>query len=171
MITQQKLDALRAARERGLGRMLLLARRNFVLRVMDIQKQAGIPPMPPAAFALLPFIDLDGTRSSTLADKAGISKQAAGKGIHMMESMGLVRRQADASDARAWRICFTAKGIDYMNRALKTIGLAERELAAQIGSEDYEVLKQLLHRLAYTADPRPKPVRSPRSAKPRRTRD
>lgn len=149
MITQDQLEALRGQRQEALNRLLLLARRNFILRVGEIQEAQRIPPMPPAALALLPFIELEGSRGSSLAEKAGISKQAAGKGIKAMEAMGLVRRQADRSDARAWRICFTKKGIDYMNRALQTIEQAEREVAARIGEQQLELLKHLLYRLAY----------------------
>jgi DNA-binding MarR family transcriptional regulator len=92
----------------------------------------------------LPFIDLEGTRSSELARRAGISKQAVAKGVRELEAEGLLSRVVDSADARASLVCFTEGGINYLLGMHQAISDIETEYDALIGKPAMDVLRVTL---------------------------
>lgn len=147
---QEKLSQLRAARASGIGRMLLLARKNFVLRVREKSKHLSDETLAPSWSGLLPYIDIDGTRSTVLAQRAGISKQAVGKIVRECEALGLLTRSADPEDRRAFLVTFTERGLERLLETHRAIGEVEAEYASRIGPENMAVLRKALHVLAYS---------------------
>jgi DNA-binding MarR family transcriptional regulator len=95
----------------------------------------------------LPFIDLEGTRSGDVARRAGISKQAAAKGIKELEDAGLLTRSVDAQDARAARVQFTERGIQYLLDMHDAISRIEASYEAQVGTAAMEGLRSTLQAL------------------------
>jgi DNA-binding MarR family transcriptional regulator len=59
---------------------------------------------------VMPFLDVDGTRTTTLSQRLGTSKQAVTKLIDELEARGYVTRVPDPADGRAKVVSFTAKG-------------------------------------------------------------
>ena len=86
MLTKRRLQALKRERQFGIGRLLLLARRDFLSRLSHKLHDKGGAGLVHSASGLLPFIDLEGTRSTELARRLGISKQAVGKAVHDFEA-------------------------------------------------------------------------------------
>ncbi|MGE0806190.1 MAG: MarR family winged helix-turn-helix transcriptional regulator [Burkholderiaceae bacterium] len=149
MIGKKRFHELQSTRRRGLSRLLLMARRNFLERVTQAIEASGLPAMPDACIMLLAYIDLEGTRSTVIAQRAHTTRQAVAQVIAVLEQMGLVRKYRDADDARASIVCFTERGADYLVHLHAVIDETEREFARRIGEREMEITRRTLERLAY----------------------
>lgn len=169
MISSKKLDQLRATRSFGIGRLFLLARRDFSARLA--QKMAARHPDggphpggphpggpnpggpnpggPILGGSLLPFLDLEGTRSTELARRAGITKQAVAKVLKELEEAGLVTRTQDQSDGRAQLVHFTESGVDYLLQIHAAIRSIELEYEQMLGAAQLQQLRASLSQLVY----------------------
>ena len=76
---------------------------------------------------------LAGSRPTELAARAGVSKQAMGKLVDQCEAWGLVRRQNDPRDARAWLVLFTPTGLAWLQAFEDAVAQAQAELHAAVG--------------------------------------
>jgi DNA-binding MarR family transcriptional regulator len=81
-----------------------------------------------------------GARLTTLARNAGMTKQAMGTLVTQCEAWGMVRREPDAHDARASRVCFTPLGLAWLSAYRESAAQAEREMRAAIGDEVVTVI-------------------------------
>ena len=69
--------ALDAYRHEHMGRLLLNAQRDYSLRALTKLRERGHAGLSLAHTNLLPHMDTNGTRITTLAERVGVSKQAA----------------------------------------------------------------------------------------------
>ncbi|GAA5232990.1 MarR family transcriptional regulator [Verticiella sediminum] len=152
MIDQERINTLRAARATGIGRMLLLARRDFLARVQERLASGGAS-LPPSWAGLLPYIDIEGTRSTVLAQRAGISKQVVAKVVKELEALGLLERSPDKGDGRAFLVCFTELGLERLLSTHEAITEIEHEYEALLGARKFGVLREALFQIAYGAQP------------------
>ena len=148
MYSNEQIEELRQKRQYGIGRMLLLARKDFVMRLLATMEDRA-EELPPSAAALLPYIDLEGTRGTELARRMGVSKQAAGKAVRDLESAGLVTRISDAADARAFLVKFSPQGMRYMMKLHEAIETIEGDYADLLGAENARILRESLCKIAY----------------------
>ena len=149
MTTTRDLKTLESLRPKGMSRLLLLARRNFVLEISKLIEKSGNPIVPNSCLMLLPHIDLEGTRSTEIALRAGMSKQAVTQVTQQMEKAGLVQRKVDPLDARATLISFTEFGIDYLTDMHAVIDQIEQDLLGQLGEDQMRALRSCLEFMAY----------------------
>jgi DNA-binding MarR family transcriptional regulator len=131
-------------RDHHIGRLLLQAQRAFNGQAIRKLRDRGYDGLGTSHVAILPHIDLDGTRISTLASRAEISKQAAGQIVDDLERQGLVTRTPDPSDRRASLVQFTASGWDYLDAAHAVKLELETEYRTLLGDDRFEVLKTAL---------------------------
>src|SRR4051812_49203336 len=105
------LRNLEAAKQASTLQLLFKAARlvdeESVRRVAAVE---GAPRLRRSHTALLPHIDVEGTRISELARRLGVSKQAVSELIDDLEAAGVVKRSTDPDDARARRVAFTPRG-------------------------------------------------------------
>jgi DNA-binding MarR family transcriptional regulator len=94
--------------------------------------------------SLLPHIDLEGTRVTDLAERLGVTKQAASQLVDDLEQLGVLARVPDPEDARARRVIFTQLGRDGLLEGLSVLRALERELATKIGEKKMEQLRAAL---------------------------
>ena len=146
-----ELEILKQSRRLGIGRLLLMARRDFLARLAVKLADSTDTALLQSSGALLPFIDLEGTRSTELARRLGISKQAVGKRIRELEEAGFLKRETDNADGRAFLVSFTDAGISYLLEMHRAITEVEREYDAQIGSDNMAIARAALARIAYNA--------------------
>lgn len=126
-------DRLEAAKARSLGQHLLrCARLLDALAVERVRQQTGLP-IRTAHTALVPHIDLDGTRPTEIARRLGVTKQAVAPLLDELEQMGLIERVPDPRDRRARLVRFA--GPDGMLHGLGVLGQLERELACALGED------------------------------------
>lgn len=100
---------------------------------------------------LLPYLDVEGTRATVLAERAGMTKQAVGQLIVDLERHGYVERQPDPHDRRATLIRFTRLGWQYLLDAQEVKGEIEAAYAAVLGNENLAMLRAALTALVERA--------------------
>ena len=149
MIDAAKRAELDKLRRHGIGRLLFMTRRDFMARLSVKMATRVDTSLLVKGGALLPFIDLDGTRSTELARRLGISKQAVGKSIRALEDAGFLKRVDDAADGRAYLISFTESGVDYLLEMHRAIAAVEREYDVDVGADRMNIVRAALGRIAY----------------------
>lgn len=150
---KKQLKALQEARRTGIGRLLLMARRDFMARLVRKMGDRVDTGFLHASGALLPFIDIEGTRSVELARRMGISKQAVGKLVRELEEAGFLMRVADDADGRAFLVRFTDAGIAYLLDMHDAISQIEREYETLVGGEQMSLTRAVLGKIAYGDEP------------------
>ncbi len=103
---------------------------------------SGAPRLRTSHTALLPHLDLEGTRLVDLAARVGTSKQAVGQLVDDLEASGVVERVADPEDGRARRVRFTRAGFQALLHGLGVLEQLERDLGAALGRADLERLRE-----------------------------
>ena len=149
MATRARLQALQASRRHGIGRLLLVTRRDFLDRLAQKMNGEDNATVLLARGRLVPYIDIDGTRSVELARRVGVTKQAIGRLVRELEEDGLLTREADDADGRAFLVKFTEAGLEYLTRMHRCIAQIEREYERLVGAEDMDVVRKVLTRIAY----------------------
>jgi DNA-binding MarR family transcriptional regulator len=123
-----------SARTETIGQALLRA-----ARMLDDLAVGRLKSKSPEARAshtrLLPYIDAEGTRLTTLADRLGVTKQAIGQLVEELEGQGLLLREPDPDDGRAKRVKLTVRGKKAMHDGLVQMGLLEAVLGAALGEK------------------------------------
>ena len=133
--------------------LLFKAARLLDERALErVARQQGGPRLRRSHMSLFPHIDLDGTRITELAERLGVSKQAASQLVDELEGFGVVERVADPDDARARRVVFTKRGRAGFFEGLALLKAMELELASAIGTPRMAQLRgALLAILEHTA--------------------
>jgi DNA-binding MarR family transcriptional regulator len=91
---------------------------------------------------LLPLFEQDGLRMGEIARRAHLSKQTMTTLVRFCERDGLVQRERDHGDGRAFRICLTDRGRELKpvsdavlreldDRMLATLGRTQRNALAR----------------------------------------
>jgi DNA-binding MarR family transcriptional regulator len=96
---------------------------------------------------VLQFPGPDGVRPGTLAERAGISKQAMNRLLRSLEGLGYVVRSDAPDEGRARIIRFTKRGRAAYSKVHDILRDIEREWSAQLGPKDFAQLKELLSRV------------------------
>ncbi len=116
--------------------VLLAAARAHTGAVVARLAQRGYTDFPFASASLLWLLDEGGTRSTLLAQRAGVTKQAMSQQVRLMERQGYLEQVADPNDTRAKVVRMTPRG-----EAVKTACVEVREelnqrVAKLIGREE-----------------------------------
>src|SRR5690554_6519557 len=88
----------REKREATLEALFRLARLLNETALDRLRRGSGTPGIRAAHTALLPHIDLAGTRLTTLAERVGVTKQAVGQLLDDLEAYGVIERVPDPED-------------------------------------------------------------------------
>jgi DNA-binding MarR family transcriptional regulator len=129
-----------------LGRLLGEAMRRFDERVLNLMAHNIDVPLALANLAaraqvsaahvhVTRHLELQGTRLTDLAQRAGMSKQAMGDLVDQCEAWGLVTREADPRDARARLVKFTPTGLAWLQAFREAVAQAEREFRSEVGAD------------------------------------
>ena len=129
-----------------LGRLLGHAGRRFDARVLDLMAHNVDVPLALSNLAaraqvsaahihITRHLELNGSRLTELADRAGMSKQAMGDLVDQCEAWGLVTRAPDPRDARARLVQFTAAGLAWLQAFKDAVAQAEREFRVEVGND------------------------------------
>lgn len=137
-------DSLENAKSASVVQLLLLcARRLDELAIERMRDRRNLPGLRRAHTALIPHIDLDGTRPTEIARRVGVSKQAVGELLNELEGMGLLERVPDPSDRRAVLVRFVG-GADAILAGLAVLGELEQEIAGHVGVARVSELRRTL---------------------------
>lgn len=121
-----------------------LARLLNDIAIERTRARAGASALRTAHTALLPHIDLEGTRLTTLAARVGITKQAIGQLLDDLEAEGVVERVPDPDDGRAKLVRFSRKGRAALLEGLALLRELEAELAGRLGRQRWRAFRETI---------------------------
>jgi DNA-binding MarR family transcriptional regulator len=147
MQNKLKAQSFERTRQLGVGRLLLMARRDFVARLNHRLLRSGEPVF--RAMQIASYLDSNGTRSVEIARRMGVTKQAVGAMVRELETAGLLKQTPDPDDGRATRVSFTDEGHRYMRRMHRQVREIEREYARLVGEDRFRSIREGLELIAY----------------------
>lgn len=136
-----------ALRQQNIGRLFQRAARAYSELALQKAATFGYEGMTLFHTALISNLDEDGTRITTLAHRAGISKQAMGQLVKELEAKGYIERKPDLEDKRATLVVFTEQGWQLLQDVYQVKLEIEAEYTAVLGEENMAMLWQLLNSL------------------------
>jgi len=146
------IEQLQEMRQQHIGRLLQQAFRGFNHRAIAKLRQRGHSGLTLAHTLLLSHLDLEGTRITVLAERAGITKQSMGQLVLDLEKRGYIERKVDPLDHRATLVLFTSMGWQFLHDAYEIKREIEAEYQAILGEEGMKQLRVALTRLLEHAD-------------------
>jgi DNA-binding MarR family transcriptional regulator len=102
----------------------------------------GYPDIRPGHGCVFRFIDVEGSRLTTIASRAAMTKQAVGEVVADLERLGYVERLADPDDGRAKIIRLSPRGWEAQAAALRIFADIERRWASAVGDERVRELRE-----------------------------
>jgi|SRR5215217_5708606 len=130
------------------GRLLRDAFARFERDLLDGLREARVADIRPTHNAVLRYLDADrGTRASTLAERAGLTRQALTQIVDDLERLGYVTRRPDPTDRRAKLVVYTDRGRRVFAAGREIIDRIERAFEDELGAGDYATLRRALTKL------------------------
>ena len=130
-------DALHAhiarRKRETLGHVLTAVSRLFHERALAAVHDAGFTEVRASWIVLLRHIDADGVRSSVLADRLGVTRQAAGQLVTELAQRGYLERVPDPSDGRAKLVRMTDRGLSAWATGLDALAALQDDLDSELG--------------------------------------
>ncbi len=130
-----------------IGALLRVPAQAIHRRLIKELNAAGFEELRVPHMAVLQFPGPDGVRPGTLADRAGISKQAMNQLLRSLEGLGYIVRSDAPDEGRARIIRFTKRGGAAYAKIHETLRDIEREWSAELGPKRFTQLKELLLRV------------------------
>jgi DNA-binding MarR family transcriptional regulator len=146
-------DTVRAQREKLLLRLLIRSTEHMNLTMAERVRARGYEHFQASFTAVVAYIDTEGTRIGRIAERLGVSRQAASQKVREIEKHGYLERIADPQDARAVIVRHTPEGRSMLVAAIEVMLAIEAEYEAILGSKGLGKLKELLAQLAKATDP------------------
>ena len=144
-----KLKMSTSARRENMliGALLRVPAQAIQRRLIRNLNAAGFEELTLPHMAVLQFPGPDGARPTTLAERAGMSKQAMNQLLRSLESLGYIARSDAPDEGRARIIRFTKRGRAAYAKIHDLLRDIEREWIAELGAKDFAQLKALLARV------------------------
>jgi DNA-binding MarR family transcriptional regulator len=136
-------DTLGAA-DMLIGALLRVPAQTIHRRIISELNAAGFEELRLPHMAVLQFPGPDGVRPGTLAERAGISKQAMNQLLRSLEGYGYIERSDAPDEGRARNVHFTERGHAAYAKVHYILQDIEREWNAELGPEPFARLKELL---------------------------
>ena len=119
----------------NVARALLSAARTHTAAVVARLAERGYVDFPFASASLLWLLDEGGTRSTVLAQRAGVTKQAMSQLVRMMEGQGYLEQVPDSGDTRAKVVRMTPRGEAVKTACVEVREELNRQIARLVGRE------------------------------------
>lgn len=136
----------------NLGLLLFIPYRHLESAVLEALREHGHD-LPLSQARVFQRIDPEGSRLSTLAKAAQLSKQTVGSIVDQLERAGYVRRVPDPRDARAKLVVITDLGRQLVEISLPVVREIEDEWRAHLGRTRTRQLREALGALREITDP------------------
>jgi DNA-binding MarR family transcriptional regulator len=108
----------------------------------------GFNDVTPAFSSLMPLLDATGARPTTLARRAGITKQAISQLVRELEVRGYVEQVPDSTDTRAKIVRLTKRGVALQEAAAEVRLEMQSVAVAKLGKARVSRLRRDLIELA-----------------------
>jgi DNA-binding MarR family transcriptional regulator len=127
------------------GFLLAKASQRFNEVLMARFAERGFPEVRASyGSVLVPLFEQDGLRPSEIGARARLSKQAMTSLVKACEQDGLVVRDRDPADGRAFRVSLSGRGRELRAVAGELLRELDRELVAVLGRRDRDALVRAL---------------------------
>ncbi|HEY3013487.1 MAG TPA: MarR family transcriptional regulator [Nocardioides sp.] len=133
--------------------LMFVAHRHVEQRVLAALAEAGYDDITTAQSRVFQRIGPDGTRLTTLAEQAQVTKQTAGFLVDQLEKAGYVERGPDPSDARARLVRIAERGQRAIEASAGVVAEVDAEWRAHLGHASYEEMVTALEKLRELTDP------------------
>jgi DNA-binding MarR family transcriptional regulator len=135
---------MRATRE-NLGYLLAKASQRWNELLREHFVACGFGEVRPAyGSVLLPLFEQDGLRMGEIAARSRLSKQTMTTLVRATERAGLVARERDPADGRAFRILLTARGRAFHPVAEDVLAELDQLVASSVSAIDLETTRRIL---------------------------
>jgi DNA-binding MarR family transcriptional regulator len=136
-----------AERRTPLGVLLNAAERALAVEFEDGLREAGYHDLRAAHAQVFIAIDVDGSRLTDLAGRAGMTKQAMGELVRYLEQHDYLHVEPDSRDRRAKLIRPTTRGWSAHQASIALLAESDRRLADRLGEEELRELRAQLARI------------------------
>ncbi len=130
-----------------IGALLRVPAQAIHRRLIKELNAAGFEELHLPHIAVLQFPGPDGVRPGTLAERAGMSKQAMNQLLRSLEDAGYIVRSDAPEEGRTRIVRFTKRGRAAYAKIHDILHDIEREWSAELGPKDFAQLKELLCRV------------------------
>ena len=127
-----------------IGALLRVPAQAIQRRLIKELNVAGFEELRVPHMAVLQFPGPDGVRPSTLAERAGMSRQAMNQLLRSLESLDYIVRSDLPDQGRARFVRFTKRGKAAYSKIHDILRDIEREWSRELGPKRFAELKELL---------------------------
>lgn len=142
-----KPRASRTSEDMLIGALLRVPAQAIHRRLIADLDAAGFGELRLPHMAVLQYPGPDGARPGTLAERAGMSKQAMNQLLGSLETLGYLKRSDAADEGRARIVHFTPRGRAAYAKIHDILRAIEAEWSAELGAKRFAELKDLLLRV------------------------
>jgi DNA-binding MarR family transcriptional regulator len=129
----------------NIGFLLAKASQRFNDRLVERFAERGFPDVRASyGSVLVPLFERDGLRLGELAAVSRLSKQAMTGLVKLCEQDGLVVRERDVDDGRAFRVSLSARGRRFQAVADDVLHELDEELVRSLGTRKHDALVEAL---------------------------
>jgi len=130
-----------------IGALLRVPANAILRRLIKEANAAGFDELRLPHMAVLQYPGPDGVRPGTLAERAGMSKQAMNQLLRSLEGLGYLVRSDAPDEGRARVVRFTRRGRAAYAKIHEILRDIEREWSTVLGPKRFADLKDLLLRV------------------------
>jgi DNA-binding MarR family transcriptional regulator len=130
--------------------LLLGAFRSLIEEMHDLLAEQGHPGIRPAHGFALQAVGA-GTSAPELAARLGVSRQAAGKTVTLLESLGYVDRTVDPADSRRLIVTLTDRGEELLHLSAASFEVVVDRWRSQAGPKAVDQVASTLQRIDLVA--------------------
>lgn len=134
-------------KEMLIGALLRLPAQMIHRRLIEELNAAGFTELVLPHIAVFQFPGPDGVRPLTLAERAGMTKQAMNRLLGSLEECGYIARSSVPDQGRARVIRLTDRGHAAYRKILTILQEIEKEWSEELGAKDFRRLKKILIRV------------------------
>ena len=136
-----------SAPEMLIGALLRVPAQAIHRRIINDLNASGFDDLRLPHMAVLQFPGPDGVRPGTLAERAGMSKQAMNQLLRSLEALGYVSRSDAPHEGRARIVRLTKRGRAAYTKIHDILRDVERQWIGELGPKQFAELKALLGRV------------------------
>jgi DNA-binding MarR family transcriptional regulator len=127
-----------------IGALLRIPLDRVHLQILRALHAHGFTDITGAHFQVLRWPGPNGQRPVELAQQAAMTRQAMNYLLGQLEELGYVERRVDPGDVRSRHVHLTPRGISTIKVIRDAVTELERDWEAQLGSDRWRQLKELL---------------------------
>jgi DNA-binding MarR family transcriptional regulator len=130
-----------------IGALLRVPAQAIHRRIISDLNAGGFDDLRIPHMAVLQYPGPDGVRPGTLAERAGMSKQAMNQLLRSLEALGYIARSDAPGEGRARMVRLTRRGRAAYTKIHDILRDIERQWIAELGPKQFADLKALLRRV------------------------